>query len=303
MIHVLDTRFQARPNIIAATALETNGGLALFDTGPESTFDNLSEELEKIGASPRDVRHVFLSHIHLDHAGAAWRFAETGATVYVHPRGAPHLLDPTKLISSATRIYGEQMKPLWGDLKAISPERLRVLQDGDSVEVSPFQFRAHATPGHATHHHVYTWDDHLFGGDVSGVRIGNGPPVPPFVPPELQIEDWLASLEKMRGLGSRQLYLPHFGHVAGPLEKHFDALEKRIRAWKDWFRDLIRAGAGEPELRDKFATQLARELSEEGATRQEVDDYELADPSFMAVSAATRYWQKFNPREIGTAPE
>ena len=94
MIHVLDTQHLGRSGIIAATALETDEGPVLFDTGPESTFDTLTRELRKFGSDPRDVRHVFLSHIHFDHAGAAWRFAELGATIYVHPRGAPHLVEP-----------------------------------------------------------------------------------------------------------------------------------------------------------------------------------------------------------------
>src|SRR4051812_44834343 len=100
MIHILDTRHLGRPGIIAATVLETGDGPILFDTGPESTFENVESELRKFGFDPRDIRHVFLSHIHFDHAGAAWRFAELGATIYVHPRGAPHLVDPRKLVAS-----------------------------------------------------------------------------------------------------------------------------------------------------------------------------------------------------------
>src|SRR5882757_5921785 len=123
MIHILDTQHLGRRGIIAATALETDDGLLLFDTGPESTFETLANELRKLGFGPRDVRHVFLSHIHFDHAGAAWRFAELGATIYVHPRGAPHLIDPGKLVASATRLYGDQMERLWGKFSAIAPER------------------------------------------------------------------------------------------------------------------------------------------------------------------------------------
>src|SRR6478752_5510117 len=101
MIHVLDTNHLGRLGIIAATLLETEEGPVLFDTGPESTFNDVVTELGKLGLEARDVRHVFLSHIHFDHAGAAWRFAELGATIYVHPRGAQHLIDPAKLIASA----------------------------------------------------------------------------------------------------------------------------------------------------------------------------------------------------------
>src|SRR5437870_7633161 len=104
MVYIFDTCQLGRPGIIAATALETNEGLVLFDTGPESTFENISAAMRAAGLAPANVRHVFLSHIHFDHAGAAWRFAELGATIYVHPRGAPHLLDPRKLIESARRI-------------------------------------------------------------------------------------------------------------------------------------------------------------------------------------------------------
>ena len=114
LVHVLDTRQLGKAGIIASTAVETNDGLVLFDTGPESTFANVAEQLQEAGLAAKDVRHVFLSHIHFDHAGAAWRFAELGATIYVHPRGAPHLIDPTKLIDSATRIYGNEMEMLWG---------------------------------------------------------------------------------------------------------------------------------------------------------------------------------------------
>src|SRR2546423_13809756 len=138
MIHILDTHQLGRTGIIAATALETDDGIALFDTGPESTFDNVIADLGKAGFEPKDVRHVFLSHIHFDHAGAAWRFAELGATVYVHPRGAAHLIDPTKLVESATRLYGDDMERLWGKFAGIAPGRVRVLEDGDVVKVAPF---------------------------------------------------------------------------------------------------------------------------------------------------------------------
>src|SRR6266436_6599383 len=132
-IHILDTRQLGRAGIVAATALETDDGIALFDTGPESTFDNVVVDLGKAGFAAKDVRHVFLSHIHFDHAGAAWRFAELGATIYVHPRGAPHLIDPTRLIDSATRIYGNEMERLWGRLAPIGEQSVRIMHDMDLV--------------------------------------------------------------------------------------------------------------------------------------------------------------------------
>lgn len=295
MIHVLDTEQLGRPGIIAATALETKDGLALFDTGPESTFDNIARGLEKAGARAEDVRHVFLSHIHFDHAGAAWRFAELGATVYVHPRGASHLIDPTRLIESAVRIFGDRMAELWGRISPVPESRTRALQDNEMVRVGEWEVRAIETPGHASHHHVYHWDDNVFGGDIAGVQIGGGPPIPPFVPPELHVESWLESIAKIRALRPGRLYLPHFGLVQGSINEHLNALEERVSRWSEWFRARLRAGDDETALIPAFAEYEANDLTAGGATGSEVQDYERADPSYMAVSAALRYWRKYHP--------
>jgi len=296
MVHVLDKKKLGRPGIIASTLLETNDGPVLFDTGPESTFTNIAGGLSKLGAEPADIRHVFLSHIHFDHAGAAWRFAELGATIYVHPRGAPHLIDPAKLVASATRLYGDDMERLWGKFSGIAPERVRVLENNDVVRVASFEIRAIETPGHASHHHVYHWDENVFGGDVAGVRLGGGPPAPPFVPPELDIEAWRESIAKIRALDPAKLYLPHFGLVPGDTNAHLDALEERVTRWSLWFRDRIRAGEDEQRMTPAFADYVAAELRVQGATESQVADYEHADPSFMAVSAAIRYWRKHEER-------
>ncbi len=296
-VHILDTRMLGRAGIIAAIAIETNDGLALFDVGPESTFGNISSELRAIGFVPSDVHHVFLSHIHFDHAGASWRFADLGATIYVHPRGAPHLLDPARLIESATRIFGDEMEKLWGRFAPVPKERLRVLHDADVVRIDSLEVRAIETPGHASHHHVYQWEDNLFGGDVAGVRLGNGPPIPPFVPPQLNIESWLDSIQKMRALNPTRLYLPHFGLVGGSVSAHFDALEERVRRWSEWFREKI--SVGEQQLIPAFADYEMADLRAGGVHEESIGDYEAADPSYMAVSAALRYWHKHHPEKIG----
>ena len=297
-IHILDTRQLGRSGIVAATALETDDGIALFDTGPESTFDNVIVDLQDAGFRAKDVRHVFLSHIHFDHAGGAWRFAELGATIYVHPRGAPHLIDPTKLVESATRIFGDDMNRLWGKIAAVPKERVKILEDNDVVRIGPFEIRAIATPGHASHHHVYHWDNNVFGGDIAGVRIGNGPPIPPFVPPELHIESWLESIHKIRALNAKNLYLPHFGKVNIYVPDHLDALEERVNCWSEWLRDRVRAGADEQQLKSEFTDYEHFDLRAWGASDDDVDGYEAADPSYMAVGAAIRYWNKFHPEEI-----
>jgi len=298
VIHVLDTCQLGRPGIVAATALETNEGLALFDTGPESTFDNIAAELRKIGARPEEVRNVFLSHIHFDHAGAAWRFSELGARIYVHPRGASHLIDPTKLVQSATRIFGDNMRRLWGDIAPVPAEKLAVLNDGDIVSIGGIEIRAVETPGHASHHHVYHWDSSLFGGDIAGVRLGTGPPIPPFVPPELHVESWLGSIDKIRSLNPSRLYLPHFGLVTSSIASHLDELENNVRVWSTWFRQRMRAGDDEPQLIPAFAKYEAAVLRAGGADDELIIDYETADPSYMAVTAALRYWRKYCPDAV-----
>ena len=172
------------------------------------------------------------------------------------------------------------------------------MHDRELVRVAPFEVRAIATPGHASHHNVYQWEDNVFGGDVAGVRLDGGPPVPPFVPPELHIESWLESLGKIRQLNATRLYLPHFGLVEGSISAHLDALEERIRRWAIWFRDRIRAGDGEKQLIPAFAESVATELRQAGTAEEKMRDYECADPSFMAIGAALRYWQKYHPEEI-----
>ena len=298
MIHVLDTKHLDRPGIIAATALETDDGIALFDTGAAATFNNISAAMRAAGFSPNDVRHVFLSHIHLDHAGAAWCFAEQGATIHVHPRGARHLVDPSKLMESATRIFGDDMGKLWGEMRPIPADKVKVTDDRTAVRVGQFEVRSLDTPGHASHHNIYHWDDNIFGGDVAGVRLDDGPPVPPFVPPELHIESWLESIERMRALQMTRLCLPHFGLVEGDLAAHCDALAERVQRWANWFRDELRKGRKESELIPDFAQYEARDIMESGAADDRVANYETADPSFMAVTASIRYWQKFHPEML-----
>jgi glyoxylase-like metal-dependent hydrolase (beta-lactamase superfamily II) len=216
----------------------------------------------------------------------------------VHPRGAPHLIDPTKLVESATRIFGDDMQRLWGRIAPVPKERVKVLEDNEVVRVPPFEIRAIATPGHASHHHVYHWEDNVFGGDIAGVRIGNGPPIPPFVPPELHVESWRESIAKIRALNAANLYLPHFGKIAGPVSEHLDLLDERVARWAEWFRERIQAGDDESKLRSTFAELEHADLRKSGASESDVDGYEAADPSYMAVGAAIRYWKRYHPEAL-----
>src|SRR5262249_49849437 len=141
---------------------------------------------------------------------------------------------------------------------------------------------------------------------IAGVRIGNGPPIPPFVPPELNIEQWRESIAKIRKLNVSNLYLPHFGKIDGPVSEHLDLLDERVAKWSEWFGDKIRSGANEQQLRSEFATLEHSEINafdsavSSPATPHSslIDKYEAADPSYMAVGAAMRYWKKFHPESL-----
>jgi glyoxylase-like metal-dependent hydrolase (beta-lactamase superfamily II) len=190
------------------------------------------------------------------------------------------------------------MERLWGKIGPVPKDRVTILEDNEIVPVPPFEIRAIATPGHASHHHVYHWNDNVFGGDIAGVRIGNGSPIPPFVPPELHVESWRESIAKIRKLNPANLYLPHFGRITGPVSEHLDLLDERVARWSEWFRERIRNGDDESKLRSSFAELEHSELLRDGASQNDVDGYEAADPSYMAVGASIRYWKKFHPEEV-----
>ncbi|WP_279164595.1 MBL fold metallo-hydrolase [Thermus scotoductus] len=298
MVKVLDLQFQGVEKVIASFLLQSREGPVLIETGPESTYARLEAALKQEGVHPKEVRHVFVTHIHLDHAGAAWRFAELGATVYVHPRGAPHLVDPSRLLASAERIYGAMLKPLWGELKGIPQERVRVLEDGEVVDLGGLRVQALETLGHASHHHAYLVDGLLFAGDIAGVRIGQGPVLPPTPPPDIHLESWYASLDRILALRPEVLYLTHFGPYRD-VEAHLEALEGRLRAWADWVLARLREGRDPEALVPEFEAYWRRGLEEAGVEGGLAQLYALADPPYMNLQGLVRYWQKHHPEALG----
>jgi len=297
LIHVLDTRWLGREGVIAVFAVPHEEGVALVETGPESAFGAVVAGLEALGYALADVTDVFLTHIHLDHAGAAWRFAEAGARVHVHPRGAPHLANPEKLVQSARRIYGEQMKTLWGELRPVPKARLSVAEDGARVAVGGRVFTAHATPGHAVHHHVWALEDAVFTGDVAGVRLGGGPVLPPCPPPDIQLERWRASIGKLRALPAETLYLTHFGAYQDK-ERMLDELEARLSDWGDWVLRRLKEGKTPEEMVPLFEEKVKKELLAAGLDEEGVARYEAANPSAYSVYGLVRYWQKHHPEAL-----
>ena len=300
MVHLIDALHLGTPNVISIGLLQAAPGeLVLVDTGPASVFAAVAAGVRKLGFELRDVRHILASHIHLDHTGAAWRWArEVGAKIYVHPNGAPHLVNPSKLLSSATRIYGDKMNYLWGATEAIPEEQVIAMTDSD-FQLGGLRLRAIATPGHANHHNAYWIKSQriLFAGDVAGVRIGSGPAIPPLPPPEINLELWRDSLEKIRALKPALIYITHFGQVREPTAS-LDELERRLASWADWIKQRLNEGKSEREIIPEFELLVERELLAGGATEEAVEIYEQADPASMSVAGLARYWRKHHPEEV-----
>ena len=294
MIHVLDTRWQGQEGVIAVFALPHEGGVALVEAGPEVAFPRVVAELRALGYALQDVTDVFLTHIHLDHAGAAWRFAEAGARIHVHPRGYRHLADPSRLVASARRIYGERMEALWGRMEAVPENRLVAVRDGERVRVGGRTLVAHETPGHAKHHHAWALEDAVFTGDVAGVRLGGGPVLPPCPPPDIELEAWQASIAKLRALPAGTLYLTHFGvyRDKGPV---LEELKARLSDWGAWVRDRLKEGLSPEAMVPLFEAKVREELAAAGLGEEAIARYEAANPSAYSVYGLLRYWLKHRP--------
>lgn len=301
---VLDTLYQGVPGVIASYLLTGQDGLALVDVGSAATVDQLLRSVRATGNAPDDIRHVILTHVHLDHAGAAGTLARLlpQARVYVHPLGAPHLIDPGKLLASAERIYGDRMQVLWGSTEPVPAEQVAVLRDGDELQVGARRLTALYTPGHAVHHIAFHDARHaaLFAGDVAGVRLEPLAYVrPPTPPPDLNLEDWSASIERMRSLRLEWLYLPHFGIATG-VEAHLQDLHTRLYAWGEHVLAGGRAGKDAAELAADLAATAAPDLdatadSDGAETRQR---YELATNYLMTVQGYERYYRKYHPERL-----
>ncbi|MCC5921834.1 MAG: MBL fold metallo-hydrolase [Cyclobacteriaceae bacterium] len=209
-IHTLDHHFHL-PELIASYLIETDEGLILMEAGPDSTFPNIKKQVELYGFKLSDINAVFLTHIHLDHAGAAWRFANEGAKIYVHPRGKKHLIDPSRLLKSAKKIYKDQMDSLWGEMRPIDSDLIYALKDEEVIDIIGLQVEAHDSPGHAYHHYAYRIGEHLFSGDVGGYQIKTGPVIAPTPPPDIDIEAWQSSLDRLIALECKHIYPTHYG--------------------------------------------------------------------------------------------
>ncbi|HKP74133.1 MAG TPA: MBL fold metallo-hydrolase, partial [Longimicrobiaceae bacterium] len=217
-VHRVDLEWNGLPGQVAAYLVEDGDALAVVETGPSSTLPALLGAVRARGRAPEEITHLLVTHVHLDHAGGAGTLLRHAprAKVYAHPRGAPHLLDPSRLLASATRLYGAHMDRLWGEVAPVPAERLVVLEDGARVAVGRRALAAVGTLGHAVHHHAFHDPDAglVFTGDVGGIRLNGARYVSaPTPPPDIDLDAWLRSLDRLRALEPRMLLPTHFGGV------------------------------------------------------------------------------------------
>jgi glyoxylase-like metal-dependent hydrolase (beta-lactamase superfamily II) len=301
MLHLIDSLHLNTPQVICVAVIEAGpDNLVMIDCGPANVFENVVNELRKRGLSPEHVRHLFATHIHLDHNGGAWRWQKEFSTVtHVHAKGAPHLVDPSRLVGSATRIYGDQMDHLWGPIEGIPEDAVRITQDGQMVQIGQLDLQVVETLGHAQHHNAYWLSSErlLFAGDIAGVAIGSGPILPPCPPPDIDIEAWHSSINKVQQLGPERLCLTHFGLFTNP-RSHLKELGDRLSSWAEWIKNALRTGKSEEAIVTEFQQFAEQEILHSGVGQKGVAVYEQADPAAMSVTGLSRYWKKRHPEEL-----
>jgi len=304
--YLVDLRFQGVENVIASYLFVGRQGVAIVDTGPSTTIERLVAALQELDVPPEAVRHLVLTHIHLDHGGAAGHLLERfpNARVYVHPLGASHLIDPTRLWASAARIYGDRMELLWGSIRPCAAERVVVVEDGEAIDlVDGRRLRALATPGHASHHHAWldTATGSVFAGDIAGIRISALPFVfPPTPPPDIDLGQWRRSIERLRRLQPSRLYLGHFGPVED-IDWHLDDLLARLFLWAGWIGALLEQGLDAETIAGRLQELTDGEFHRLLGERAPVTAYQWASGSFrMTVDGYVRYFRTHRPWASGS---
>ena len=292
----IDLDFLGRPSIIATAIVHGPGGVALVDPGPTRTLTTLEQELAKKGITFNDVRQLLITHIHLDHAGATGSILERHPhiDVFVHERGAPHMVDPSKLLSSAGRLYGQDMDRLWGDVRPVPADRIRVLKGGETLTAGGRALQVAYTPGHASHHVSYFDPSSrvAFVGDTAGIRRGPGAYVmPPTPPPDIDLEAWHESQRTILAWDPDSLFLTHFGPAHGP-RQHLQAMFENIAEWSRIIQRLLAESAlEEPERQRRFTDEAAR-LLRQRVGEHEAEGYMRAGGLNYSYQGLARYWRK-----------
>lgn len=291
-IVTIDLNFQGKSQAIASYLIRDRDAVVLVESGPGSTLAGLEAGLRANGLSLADVTHVLLTHIHLDHAGAAGQLSRYGAQIYVHPVGAPHMRKPETLLASATRIYGDQMEALWGGFLPVEERQLHVVEDAEEILIGNLRFVALSTPGHAEHHNVYLFEDVCFSGDVGGVRIPGFPYLRvPMPPPELHIGKWRATLARLRGQKVARIAPTHFGLFDDP-EWHLREVEKGLDGAERWLEQVMPSNPPIEELRAGFTAWIEARGREQGLSEDVTRSFALANPLGMSADGLMRYWKR-----------
>lgn len=300
-IIIIDHNFMGIPGTIASYLIPHSEGAVLIESGPGSTVQTLTQTLSTSGIKPEDISDVLLTHIHLDHAGAAGWLAQHGSRIHVHHVGAPHMINPEKLLKSASRIYGDQMETLWGDFIPVPGHQINQVGDGDIIQINELQFRAVDTPGHANHHHAYIHDNICFSGDIGGIRM-DGPrhirlPMPP---PEFNLELWRNSQQKLYSeytSGSFSKIAPtHFGIYDDP-EWHLREISTALDEIDQFIDEVLPQYQNQDELNHRFLQWTRLRSLDQGLTPEELEPYEAANPSWMSTFGIYRYWQKLRNKK------
>ena len=293
-ISYFDLHFEQRPRVIATAVLHGAGGVAIVDPGPSSTLHTLQTGLAEAGIRVTDITTVLLTHIHLDHAGATGALLRNNPRikVYVHELGTPHLVDPAKLLASATRLYGEDMDRLWGLVIPVAPEALTILRGGERLDLGGRTLEVAYTPGHASHHVSYLSADSgiAFVGDVAGVKtMPNAFVLPPTPPPDIDLDLWNQSLDTIEGWRPDTLFLTHFG-PSSPTRPHVEELREHLELAARLVRQSL-ARDGDDGSRERwFAEQVRRELARMGEI--EARSYESAARLDLSWRGLARYFRK-----------
>ncbi|MGZ4147934.1 MAG: MBL fold metallo-hydrolase [Actinomycetota bacterium] len=304
-ITAIDTFYGGRERYTAAYLLAAERP-TLVETGPTTSVEPVVAGLERLGIGADDLANIVVTHIHLDHAGGVGRLRERfpRATVFVHERGAPHLADPTKLVASATRLYGEtQMRSLFGPVDPVPQERLQALVDGQRIDLGGRELLVDHTPGHASHQVALTDSatGAVFTGDALGVHVPDLPVLRPATPPpDVDVEAAVASIQRIRGRARSVLLFAHFGPIAD-VDRICDLAIARLRGWAEAVRDELRR----TEDPDEIAARLEQEARRDIETGAEADlDLDALEDRLRLLSSVRmnalgliRYWQKRAERE------
>jgi glyoxylase-like metal-dependent hydrolase (beta-lactamase superfamily II) len=288
----IDLFFQNHFEIIAAYLIPYPGGAVLVESGPGTTLANLLSGLREHGVDPKTITDVLLTHIHLDHAGAAGWFATQGARVYVHPLGLPHLVNPVRLLDSARRVYGDRLESLWGKFWPVSQANLVEVADEVDIEIGKLHFTALHTPGHASHHIAYLFEDTCFSGDVGGIRMPKTRYTRlPYVLPETDLRQWRESLNRLLQTRIGHIAPTHFG-VFENASAHFARALQQLDELEGWLEATMADDPPVEVLRSRYLSWLQGRERDLGITDGVQAAYELAAPAYLSADGLFRYWHK-----------